>query len=81
VIQESSPFSRLNIRMTYLVAGKDVMLSPQYQSNPTIVAVFKKGAIELFPGREWLSLREDSKSELWWDRLRGILDSFVGNWR
>jgi hypothetical protein len=49
-----------------------------YTSSLPLAMRLKKAAVELFPGGEWLSLREDSESELWWDRLRGILDSFIG---
>jgi hypothetical protein len=62
-----------------LYLGDTLMLWPQYQSNPTVVAAFKSAAVKLFPDRQWTSPPKDANSELWWDRLRGILDSFVAS--
>ena len=66
-------------RMTMLYQGDTLLLLPQYQPNHTVVAAFKSATVILFPEahRSWKSLPDDADSELWWDRLRGILDSFV----
>src|ERR1700722_18325492 len=52
-----------------LYLGDTLMLWPQYQSNPTVVAAFKSAAVKLFPDRQWTSPPHDAGSELWWDRL------------
>jgi hypothetical protein len=64
--------------MNQLSAGGPDFLSPQYQSNTTVIAAFKSAADKLFQVRWWLP-PGDAGSELWWDRLRGILDSFIAD--
>ena len=73
--------AKLLDRMTMLEKGDTLMLLPQYRSNPTVVAAFESATLILFPDprRGWKSLPDDAGSELWWDRLRGILDSFVAS--
>jgi hypothetical protein len=73
--------ANLLIRMSMLYEDDTLMLMlwPQYRSNSTVVAAFKSAAVKLLPDprRGWKSPPGDASSELWWDRLRGILDSFV----
>ncbi len=57
--------------------GNTNMLLPQYQSNSTVVAAFKNAAGKVFQDRLWQSPPDDAGSQLWWDILRSILDSFV----
>src|ERR1700722_2382882 len=65
--------------MIGLPLGDTLMLLPQYRSNPIVVAAFESAVVKLFPDRVWRSPPHDAGSELWWDRLRGILDSFVAS--
>ena len=69
-------FKLLN-RMIMLHMGDTSLLLPQHQSNTTVVAAFKSAVVILFPNNVWVLPPDDAGSELWWDRLRGILDSFV----
>ena len=64
-------------RMIMLHMGDTSLLLPQHQSNTTVVAAFKSAVVILFPNNVWVLPPDDAGSELWWDRLRGILDSFV----
>jgi hypothetical protein len=70
---------RLLDRMIKLYVGETFMLLPQYQSNSTVVAAFKNAVVKLFPNHVWSLPPDDAVSELWWDRLRGILDEFVAS--
>ena len=53
----------------------------QMLSFDQVIAAFKSAMLILFPDARqgWTSLPDDAGSELWWDRLRGILDSFVAS--